>query len=233
MSKAAKSLVQTTADKIYNMIIKEHIFNPGDKLPNENELSEQLGISRATLRESVKVLSMQGILNVMRGKGTYVATDIEVFNDYGLGNFDKIKIRLKDLYEMRLLFEPQVAAIACRRASDEEIREICKCGEEVAKSINENSDRTEADQKFHQLIVSASHNDFLTSFVPLIHRAVDESILYGINSELLSEYTLKDHALIMEFLSKRDELGTKNAMEIHMHHAIDILGLNNGNDPLY
>ena len=136
MSKAAKSLVQTTADKIYNMIIKEHIFNPGDKLPNENELSEQLGISRATLRESVKVLSMQGILNVMRGKGTYVATDIEVFNDYGLGNFDKIKIRLKDLYEMRLLFEPQVAAIACRRASDEEIREICKCGEEVAKSIN-------------------------------------------------------------------------------------------------
>ena len=98
MSKAAKSLVQTTADKIYNMIIKEHIFNPGDKLPNENELSEQLGISRATLRESVKVLSMQGILNVMRGKGTYVATDIEVFNDYGLGNFDKIKIRLKDLF---------------------------------------------------------------------------------------------------------------------------------------
>lgn len=233
MKKTSKSLSQKTADEIYDMIIKEKLFKPGDKLPNENEMSNNLGISRATLREAIRILSLQGILEVMRGKGTYVTKDMELFNDYGMGNFDRIRIRLKDLYELRLLFEPQVTALACMRASQEEIDNICEKGEIVAKIINEGKDRTEADQDFHKLIIMASHNDFMIRFIPLINKAVSESIYLNSNSDILAEETLHDHALIMEFLRKHDELGAKYAMEIHIHHAIHTLKLNKDTDPIF
>ena len=116
-----KSLTQQTADTIYKMITRGDEFQPGDQLPGENILSEKLGVSRATLREAIRILVMQGVLEVYRGKGTYIAADMKAFGDYGLGEIQRMKINLKDLYEARLLFEPEIAAIACRRATEEEL----------------------------------------------------------------------------------------------------------------
>ncbi|MDY0395514.1 GntR family transcriptional regulator [Virgibacillus halophilus] len=63
-----------------SMIAVEKRFLPGDKLPNENELSEELDISRTTLREAIRILVTNGILEIRRGKGTYVKEDIDVNN---------------------------------------------------------------------------------------------------------------------------------------------------------
>ena len=227
-----KSLSQQTADKIYDMIAKEHIYQPGDQLPNEMILSEQLGISRTTLRDAVRMLTLQGVLEVRRGKGTFVSSEEAIIGNYGLDNLDRIRIKLKDLFEMRLLFEPQMVALACRRGSDEEIEAICKQGQLVSDVINEGKAWTDPDQEFHRLIVAAAHNDFMNHLIPLINRAVDEAILIGSSKEDLFKNTIQDHALIMEFLKKRDAQGAKNAMEIHIHHAIHTLELNKGNESI-
>lgn len=221
-----RSLSQQTADTIYKMIVKEHLYQPGEQLPNELALSEQLGVSRTTLRDAVRMLTLQGVLEVRRGKGTFVSTEEAVIGNYGFDNFDRIRIKLKDLFEMRLLFEPQVVALACRRGTDAEIEAICKQGEHVAEIIKKGKDRTIADQEFHRLIVSAAHNDFMSHLIPLINRAVSEALLICTNKGSLAAETIHDHALIMEFLRKRDETGAKNAMEIHIHHAIHTLELN-------
>ena len=135
---------------------------------------------------------------------------------------------------MRLIFEPQVVALACRRGTDEEINTICKQGEYVAELVKKGMDRTAADQEFHQLIVKAAHNDFMEQLIPLINRAVGEAILVCINQGfVLAEETVNDHALVMEFLKKRDEVAAKNAMEIHIHHAIHTLELNKGNESIF
>ena len=231
--KNTKSLAQQTADEIYDMIIREHTFQPGDKLPNENELSDSLGLSRSTLREAIQILTAQGILKVKRGSGTFITNDTSLFNDFGLSNFDRIRIKLKDLYEMRLLFEPQVTELACRRATEEELNYICEQGEIVAQIIRDGKDRTESDQEFHKAIIMASHNDFMIRLIPLINRAVSESIFINASGTTLAENTLRDHAMIMEFLRKRDERGARNAMEIHIHHAIHTLNLNREEDPLF
>lgn len=233
MKRIKKSLAQQTADEIYEMIVKEHTLKPGEKLPNENDLSGELGISRATLREAIRILSLQGVLEVRRGKGTFVTGDMQLFNDYGLGDLNRIRIRLKDLYEMRLLFEPPVAALACRRATEEELLYILAQGEAVARLIHGGKDRTAADQEFHKAIVMASHNDFMIRLIPLINRAVSESIYLNSNGETLAENTLRDHALMMEFFQQRDAMGAKRAMEIHIHHAIYTLNLNSEEEPLY
>ena len=67
------NLSQKTADIIKNRIINEQVLLPGDKLPNENELSNELGVSRATLREAIRILVNDGLLTVYRGKGTFVS----------------------------------------------------------------------------------------------------------------------------------------------------------------
>ncbi len=220
-----KSLAQRTADEIYNMIINEEIFTAGMQLPNEIDLSAQLGISRATLRESISILAAQGILEVHRGRGTFVAKDVHALRNVKVGDIDSQRIRLRDLYETRLLFEPEMAAFACLRATDVEINHILKLGAEVERVIKRGEDRTEIDQAFHQAIVQAAHNDFLLRLIPIVNRAIAESITFNPDDKVLAEHTLRDHALVMEFLKKRDATGAKHAMSIHIRHAYITLGL--------
>lgn len=233
-----KSLVQQVADDIYRLIVEEKEFKPGEQLPNENILSSQLGVSRATLREAIRILASQGVLEVYRGKGTFINSDMQSFSDFGLESMERIRVHLKDLYEARLLFEPEIAAIACRRATDGELENIFEIGHEVEKTILNGVDRTEIDQEFHRAIVQASHNDFMMRLLPVVNRAVKESIMLNDGCQLPSEDilakdTLRDHGLLMEFLKKRDSAGAKYAMSIHLHHAITNLNLNVGEDPIF
>ena len=220
-----KSLAQRSADAIYNMIINEGKFAPGMQLPNENDLAAQLGISRATLRESNSILAAQGILEVHRGRGTFVAKDVHALRNVKVGDIDSQRIRLRDLYETRLLFEPEMAALACLRATDAEIKNILQLGAEVENIINRGEDRTEIDQAFHRAIVEAAHNDFLLRLIPVVNRAIAESIELNPNDKALAEDTIRDHALVMEFLQKRDATAAKQAMSIHIRHAFFTLGL--------
>ena len=224
-----KSLVQQVADDIYKMITEDKIFAPGEQLPNENTLSSRLGVSRATLREAIRILAAQGVLDVYRGRGTFISPDIYTLNDIGLESMERVRVHLKDLYEARLLFEPEIASIVCRRASDAELKKIFEVGAEVEKVILAGKDRTEMDSEFHKILVKASHNEFLQRLFPIIDKSIQEAIkLNGCklpSEDLLAKDTLRDHALLMEFLKKRDAVSARNAMSIHLHHIITNLNL--------
>ena len=80
-STKAKSLTERTGEALYDMILIQKQFKPGDKLPNEVELSAQLGVSRATLREAIRTLAARGVLEVRRGRGTFVSSRVEEIED--------------------------------------------------------------------------------------------------------------------------------------------------------
>ena len=130
-----KRLSDSVADDILSMITIEKKFMPGEKLPNENELSEELKISRTTLREAIRILATNGILEIQRGKGTFVKKDFKGDNIEEISSLSKIKANAKDLYEMRLIFEPEAAYLAVQRASDAEIKRILSLGEEIEEYI--------------------------------------------------------------------------------------------------
>lgn len=225
-----KSLSQQIADEIYYMIVDKCAFAPGSQLPNENDLSQQLGVSRATLREAIRTLVSQGILEVYRGKGTFVASDVKVLSDFDMGSFDSKRVRLRDLYETRLMFEPPMTALACQRATDQEIEHILQLGREVEDIIHAGGDRTETDQAFHQAIAMAAHNDFLLRLIPVVNRAIAESIALHPDDQILAEDTVRDHALLMEFIQKRDSVAAQQAMSIHIRRAFFTLGLDPDED---
>ncbi|HIY20659.1 MAG TPA: FadR family transcriptional regulator [Candidatus Flavonifractor merdigallinarum] len=220
-----ENLAQQTARRLYEEIVLEGRVPPGEKLPNELELSERLGVSRTTLRDAIRTLSAQGVLEVRRGKGTFVSAQVGELDDFGFGDLGRVKGQLRDLFELRSIFEPSAARLACRRATEGELAEILTQGAEVERCIRAGEDRTQADRAFHAAIVRAAHNEFLVRLLPLIHRAVATATAKGAHGEQLAEDTLRDHALLLDFFRKRDGEGAACAMTIHMRHSMDVMGL--------
>ena len=166
-----KMLSQSIADTILSMIIIERRFKAGDKLPNENELSAELNVSRTTLREAIRILVAYNILEIQRGKGTFV-TQAALEQEPDLGQLSDIKVNAKDLYEMRLIFEPEAAYLAAIRGTDAEIKRILEFGERIEQEIKAGKDRTDNEHSFHKAIAQATHNEFMNQLMPILYQAI-------------------------------------------------------------
>lgn len=218
----SQSLSQQVCEEILELITIKKQFKVGDKLPNENELSKILNVSRTTLREAIKMLVSQDIVEIKRGKGTFVKSD-EIDN-FTLGNLNNKDSDLIDLLEMRLVVEPMTVYYATKRASEQEIEKILYYGEIVEEKIEKNEDRTEAEQLFHNAIAKASHNSFMKELIPIISKAINESVILSKKYEDAIQFTLKDHRMIMDFMKERNAEGAKTAMKLHIIHTIDSFG---------
>ena len=218
-------LSEQTSDRLYEWIVEEQRYSPGSKLPNENELSETMGVSRTTLREAISFLVAQGVLDIRRGKGTFVADKlpdpgVDLTSLAGI----RSRVRAKDLFEMRLIFEPATVALACQRATDEELEQIRKKAKRVERIAAEGGNWPQADQEFHWAIIKASHNEYMRRLYPIINSAVDEILQISPSRQQMLDIALGDNRMILDFLLKRDEAGARYAMSIHMKHLINTLG---------
>ena len=222
--KGNKMLSQNVADNILSMITIEKRFSVGDKLPNEMDLAAELNVSRTTLREAIRILVALDILEIQRGKGTYVKENA-FKKQQDIEQLSNIKVNAKDLYEMRLIFEPEAAYYAALRATDSEIKRIMEFGKKVETEISNHQDRTADEHAFHKAIAQATHNEFMNKLMPILYQAISKGVYLSLQSDKAIEDTLSDHRMIMEFLEQRNAEGAKNAMKIHMMHAMKELGL--------
>ena len=216
-------LSDRAADSILSMITVEKRFLPGDKLPNENVLSEELKISRTTLREAIRILVTGEILEIRRGRGTFVREDLQIENPKELVPLTSAKVKVRDLYEMRLIFEPEAAYYASLRATDKEIERILSLGTEIEERIRRGKDRTEVEQAFHKSIAKATHNEFMNQLMPVIYEGINTGVRLSKIHEEAVQATLIDHRMLMDFLKGRNAEGARNAMRIHILHAMEQL----------
>ena len=212
-------LSESIAEKIMKMIEEDNRFSVGDKLPNENDFATELGVSRSTLREAIRILTTNGVLEIKRGKGTFVTSNTII----NLADLSEIESGLDDLFEMRLMFEPECAYLAAERATDTEIEIICKYGEEIEKKILSGEDRTFEEQKFHESIANATHNSFVKQFTPIMFNAIKRGVVVLTQNENVGKDNMNDDRLIMEFLKKRNPEGARTAMRLHILHAMEQL----------
>lgn len=208
------------ADSILSMITVERRFLPGSKLPNENILSEELKVSRTTLREAIRILATEGILEIRRGRGTFVREDFKKKQPKGMSSLASATVKARDLYEMRLIFEPEAAYYAALRATDEEISRILALGREIEGRIQRREDRTEVEQSFHKSIAKATHNEFMNQLMPVIYEGINKGVKLSAAYEEAVQATLVDHKILMDFLKERNGEGARNAMRIHILHAM-------------
>lgn len=215
------NLCDTVTDELLRMI-KEGIFKPGEQLPNEIDLSEQLSVSRTTLREAKSNLVAMNILTKHRGRGTFVV-DKEML-DRKNQQFDRLKFdqsRMAALFEIRMIMEPDIARLAAEKATDEEINQI----EEIERAIEESCDQPDKvmqyNSDFHNAICNATHNEFLIRVFHNINQAIrDNKQIAGEESHSLDK-VIRSHQLIVGFLKLRDAIGVRDAMELHLQETME------------
>jgi DNA-binding FadR family transcriptional regulator len=149
-------------------LIDEGVLGPGDQLPSERELSEELQVSRGTVREAVQFLQTLGLLEIRHGSGTFVrpAIDPSALRDEWREWTIRHAERIHDLLEIRKGLEPFAAGLAARRAGEADVAAMEEAVEQMQPVID-SPDVTalvQADLAFHHALCAAAGNAALTEF---------------------------------------------------------------------
>lgn len=199
MTNHSSSFSKVTGRKLTDEIIeqlKNKIFSGaykvGDRLPPEPQLMEEFAVGRSTLRESIKVLVHAGILEVKQGKGTRILS-LEWTNETSFNQLLQQADR-NDVYEARAMLDQEVAKLAARRRTDEDLLRIKTCLDQRYKALQQGNYATyvDADIDFHVAIAKASGNQVLynlyQSFIPVLRKILSSFIVhvtdYNDNSEI-------------------------------------------------
>ena len=161
-----KSTLEIIIQQIKNQI-KKGILKPGEKLPSERKLADQLGVSRASVREAIQALAFSGYLEVIQGKGTYI---LEMATQYDeIVNFfsEFSNYSLDYLMEARIMLEGEFARLAALNANQEEIDLVERIFNEIASSKDLNSFVVK-DLEFHLTIAKATHNPIMNGLMKII-----------------------------------------------------------------
>lgn len=189
--------------------IIEGDFKPGDKLPSEAELCEQLGVGRNSLRESIRMLNAMGVVETKRGQGTFLRKTIshDVFNPLIFRLILEPKNTV-DVYELRVMIESIVIIMAIKKASVEEIKSIRNLIDEtafIAKNKTASVDElVKLDVDFHLQIARCVHNPLIEAILETLVLMFQPSIKKVLLKEDGLALCIKNHYAIVDLIEKRD-----------------------------
>ena len=221
-----KILSHKVASDIRQMIIDKE-FKPGDKLPNEFKLCESLEVARTTLREAIKILVSSNILEIRRGRGTFVSEKPGITKDPLGVTFIEDENLLLHFFEVRLLVEPEMAEYAAERRSEEELENIERALEKVSDLILKGENHTEADIEFHNEIAKATKNPILQRIVPILNDGIIGGYEKTKNNPEASEVVLEHHKKIFEAIKSGNKKAAKEYMKKHILYGMNMSSKNN------
>lgn len=209
-----QSLPNQVADQINRLIIERRL-EIGEKIPNEYELAQQLNVGRSTIREAIKLLVARNVLEIQRGKGTFIANNTGMIDDpFGFAYLEDEERLVKELFSIRMNMEPWIASLAAQYATEENIIELRRLQKEVEELIRSKKDHLPMDQQFHIYLAQCTQNRVLPLLVPAITYSVH---LFGkMNHHSLGEETIQTHARIVEAIAVHDSEAARQAMHDHL-----------------
>ncbi len=224
-----KNLHASAVDTIAEWIVTDRY--PADTaLPTEADLCAALGVSRTIVREAIKTLAAKGMVAVAPKLGSRVLDERSwnMFDPQVLKwrlAFRNARVVAEDLVELRLLLEPVAAGLAARRATHSERREIRNAFEAMEAATDDLNAYGRADVGFHQQILLACHNSFLTRLAPLIEILISTTLdLYaqtGRNATHLRRANLPLHASVMEAITAGDSVAAEAAAKAIISRAFE------------
>jgi GntR family transcriptional regulator, transcriptional repressor for pyruvate dehydrogenase complex len=211
------ALTDEAIDKIKQMILSGRV-RPGEKLPREADLAAELGLSRNSLREAVKALSVINVLDVRQGDGTYatsLAPSLLLEALSFIVDFHRDDTVL-DFLEVRRILEPAATALAAIRMSDEDRSELGKVLEtvDVDTPVGE---LVAADLEFHRQIAVGAGNSVLASLVDSMSAPTTRARVWrGMTEPRALERTLAEHRAIYLAITSRDADLARSWANVHI-----------------
>ena len=209
------SVVQRVIDRLTEAIVSGEL-KPGDRIPTEMELAEQMGVARNSIREAVKILVYIGVLEIRRADGTFVCDGFsESLIDPMVYGIILNQQNEQELNELRTMIESGVMRLAIEKASDKELAELKRASFGVMKASmtqkNPNVDEAfEIDNKFHDMIADMGHNAMVLKINAITRVLTHSTRYYSVKGMLESgrgEELYEAHEEVYHMLERRQVNG--------------------------
>ncbi len=201
----------------FHSLIQQGILEHGAKLPAERVLAEQLKVSRGSVREAIRTLELQGLAVSKHGSGTFINTQsLDAVATLMTSSLETGEAQLHDIFEVRHLLEPQLAALAARRATPEDVTRLGSILVEQARQIMEGETGVDADTEFHFALATATHNTALVKVVSAVEDVLRQSRDQSLQQPGRPQRSLDSHREILEMVRAGDHQGARSAMEHHL-----------------
>ncbi|GAA1980678.1 FadR/GntR family transcriptional regulator [Microbacterium pumilum] len=216
-------------DRIGATVLKELVetivsgrVQPGENLPPEGTLSQEFGVSRTVIRESVKRLQEKGMVTVAQGRGTHV-NPMSAWNLLDplvitalIGHDDDLGI-LDDLSVVRGALEAAMASAVAAEHSDDGVERLRESLEWMRVSIDDSTAFREADVRFHLIVMELSGNLLAENVARvLFERALESTRYQGVDPERAFELTMVEHENVVAAIAGGDREAARRAMEEHI-----------------
>lgn len=213
-------------EQIQNMIIDGRL-KQGDKLPSERDLAESLQVSRPSVREALRALEIIGITEVRQGEGSFVKVNFDksLFEPLSVV-FMLSRGKSKDVLELRSILEIETVALAAKRITKEELKEL----EEVIiqmRTTEEETTNVAVDKFFHYRIAQASGNVLIVTILNAISSLIDTFIKEArgkmVNNKNYKKTLLEQHENIYLAIKDRDSQRASLEMKKHLQFVNDVM----------
>jgi GntR family transcriptional regulator, transcriptional repressor for pyruvate dehydrogenase complex len=198
--------------------IKMGLYEPGDQLPSEREIAQLMGISRATVREAIRLLVEQGILTVKRGRsgGTFVSEHPPSQALLDLRRrLDRSGATLSEMLDHRLVIETGIVELAVQRAEEAQIEEL----QELVTVMQQAEDHftyRKLDIRFHLLIAKATQTNRLPAIVAEIHSELSDLLQTAPYSRSQQSHSTQHHQDIVDAMRQQDGDRARAVMQEHI-----------------
>lgn len=215
-SRLYEQIVQQIEESVLKGTLK-----PGDQLPAERELAQQLGVSRTAVREAVKTLREKGLVEAYSGRGTFITDGT---SQAARQSFDlMVKLGQAEgsphLAELRLILEPGIAALAAARIQEPEIAALREAVTVMDGAQRDPEAYIEADLDFHLALAEAAANPLILSLIDSIVGLLREQRMRIFNVEGGPQRGQIHHKRILEAIERHDPEMARSAMRSHLEQV--------------
>ena len=212
---------QTTAELVVERItqvIRDHKLAPGDRLPGEHELGERLNVSRPVLREALARLQSMGLVDIQRGRGTFVGNATSLANCVRLLR-SAVTISPQELQsyaELRSAIEVQAARQAAERATEEDVAELTTLLKQLDDDQLPYAEALELDFRFHRKLLDIAANPLMRNMMEVIYEFVLTQMVRTTPSPRENQLGRRLHKAILTAVRDRNADAAEHAMRRHM-----------------
>src|SRR6266487_2257345 len=216
----SRKVFEQIAQQIEKRILSGELQN-GDRLPTERELSQQFHASRTAVREAMKTLAQRGLVDMRPGRGTIVidGTSQAMRNSLGLMMRVGQAGSSANLVEVREIIEPEIAALAAVRATDEHIDAMREAVRVMDANLKEANGYIAADNDFHRALAKGTQNELILTLVDSIVDLLSEQRKQIFSVSGGPERGQIHHKRILEAIVRRDAEASRKAMHAHLQQV--------------
>lgn len=205
-----KSLSRQVMEAIEKMI-REREMGPGDVLPTETQIAEELSVSKSSVREAIKMLEALGVVEIRRGLCTVISENPEQgYLNVMLAHLYLTSGGGEELQTFRQTVEAAYTELAIDQATEEDKEQISQALETFREKLHQGALSSEDDLAFHSQVLKATHNSFMISLGSALNELFRESI--GVSIQTNPHLALADHEKICDAIQRRDKSAAREAI---------------------